>query len=157
MTYKQKQLLQNATPERSRKRHRGFSLIEVMVVITIIGLLTSITGVYLNDSMQEARTNTTKTQIKGLETALDLYRLHNSRYPSSEQGLNALIGKPEVGLIPKNWNGPYMRGIKVPEDSWGNPFRYISNNGRDFEIVSLGADGVDGGTDLDADISSSKL
>mgnify|MGYP001186813755 CR=1 FL=1 len=95
--------------------------------------------------------------IGDLETALDIYRLHNSRYPTSEQGLKSLLSIPEVGLIPKNWNGPYIRSTKVPGDSWGNPFRYISNNGRDFEIVSLGADGADGGTDLDADINSSDL
>ena len=157
MTFKQKQLLQNTTPERSKKRHRGFTFIEVMVVITIIGLLSTFVGVYLLDSTEEAKINTTKTQIRSLETALDIYRLHNSRYPTSEQGLKSLLSIPEVGLIPKNWNGPYIRSTKVPGDSWGNLFRYISNNGRDFEIVSLGADGADGGTDLDTDISSRKL
>ena len=92
-----------------------------------------------------------------METALDLYRLHNSRYPSSEQGLKALFDKPEVGVIPKNWNGPYLRGNNLPEDGWGGPFRYLSVNGKDYEIISLGADGADGGTDLDADINSSDL
>ena len=157
MTYKQKQLLQNTTSERSKKRHRGFTFIEVMVVITIIGLLSTFVGVYLLDSTEEAKTNTTKTQIRSLETALDLYRLHNSRYPSSEQGLKALLEKPEVGIIPKNWNGPYLGRNNLPEDSWDSPFRYISVNGKNYEIISLGADGVDGGTDLDADINSSDL
>ena len=88
---------------------------------------------------------------------MDLYRLHNSRYPSSEQGLNALLERPEVGLVPKNWNGPYLRGNKLPEDGWDSPFRYNSENGNGYEIISLGADGIDGGVDLDADISSSDL
>ena len=136
---------------------RGFSFIEVMVVIIILGLLSSVVGVYLFDSAEKAKADATKTQIRGLETALDLYRLHNSRYPSSEQGLNALLEKPEVGLIPKNWNGPYLRGNKLPEDGWDSPFGYISVNGNEYEIISLGADGVDGGIDLDADISSSDL
>ena len=136
---------------------RGFSFIEVMVVIIILGLLSSVVGVYLFDSAEKAKADATKTQIRGLETALDLYRLHNSRYPSSEQGLNALLERPEVGLIPKNWNGPYLRGNKLPEDGWDSPFRYISVNGNEYEIISLGADGVDGGIDLDADISSSDL
>ena len=136
---------------------RGFSFIEVMVVIIILGLLSSVVGVYLFDSAEKAKADATKTQIRGLETALDLYRLHNSRYPSSEQGLNALLDRPEVGLIPKNWNGPYLRGNKLPKDGWENPFGYISENGNDYEIISLGADGIDGGVDLDADISSSDL
>ena len=139
------------------KRLRGFSFIEVMVVIIILGLLSSIVGVYLFDSAEKAKADATKTQIRGLETALDLYRLHNSRYPSSEQGLKALLEKPEVGLIPNNWNGPYLRGNNLPEDGWDSPFRYISENGNEFEIISLGADEIDGGVDLDADISSSDL
>ena len=136
---------------------RGFSFIEVMVVIIILGLLSSVVGVYLFDSAEKAKADATKTQIRGLETALDLYRLHNSRYPSSEQGLEALLERPEVGIIPKNWNGPYLRGKKLPEDGWDSPFGYISVNGNDYEIISLGADGIDGGLDLDADISSSDL
>ena len=139
------------------RRLRGFSFIEVMVVIIILGLLSSIVGVYLFDSAEKAKADATKTQVRGLETALDLYRLHNSRYPSSEQGLKALLERPELGLIPKNWNGPYLRGNNLPEDGWDSPFRYISGNGNEFEIISLGADGVDGGLDLDADISSSDL
>ena len=136
---------------------RGFSFIEVMVVIIILGLLSSIVGVYLFDSAEKAKADATKTQIRGLETALDLYRLHNSRYPSSEQGLKALLERPEVGLIPKNWNGPYLRGNNLPLDGWDSPFRYISENGNEYEIISLGADGIDGGMDLNADISSSDL
>ena len=81
----------------SRQPKRGFSFIEVLVVIIILGLLSGIVGVYLFDSAEQAKADATKTQIKGLETALDLYRLHNSRYPSSEQGLKALLSKPEVG------------------------------------------------------------
>ncbi len=145
------------TVEKRRKRLGGFSFIEVMVVIIILGLLSSIVGVYLFDSAEQAKADATKSQIKGLETALDLYRLHNSRYPSSEQGLKALLEKPEVGIIPKNWNGPYLRGNNLPEDGWGSPYRYLSVNGKNYEIISLGADGTDGGTDLDADINSSDL
>ena len=88
---------------------------------------------------------------------LDLYRLHNTSYPSSEQGLKALLEKPKVGVIPKYWNGPYLRGNYLPEDSWDNPFIYINENGKDYEIISLGADGVEGGTGFDADISSNDL
>ena len=128
-----------------------------MVVIIILGLLSSIVGVYLFDSAEKAKVDATKTQIKGLETALDLYRLHNSRYPSTEQGLKALLEKPEIGIIPKNWNGPYLRGKNLPQDGWGSPYRYLSVDGKNYEVISLGADGIDGGTDLDADINSRDL
>ena len=100
----------------SRQPKRGFSFIEVLVVIIILGLLSGIVGVYLFDSAEQAKADATKTQIKGLETALDLYRLHNSRYPSSEQGLKALLSKPEVGVIPDSWNGPYLRGKNLPKE-----------------------------------------
>ncbi len=91
MKNKRKQIIVNATLDKSKKRSRGFSFIEVMVVIIILGLLSSIVGVYLFDSAEKAKVDATKTQIRGLETALDLYRLHNSRYPTSEQGLKALF------------------------------------------------------------------
>lgn len=145
------------TAKVNQSKLRGFSFIEVMVVIIILGLLSSIVGVYLFDSAEKAKVDATKTQIKGLETALDLYRLHNSRYPSTEQGLKALLEKPEIGIIPKNWNGPYLRGKNLPQDGWGTPYRYLSVDGKNYEVISLGADGIDGGTDLDADINSRDL
>ena len=139
------------------KKPYGFSFIEVMVVIIILGLLSSIVGVYLFDAADKAKVDATKTQIRGLETALDLYRLHNSKYPSTEQGLNALIKKPETGTIPKNWNGPYLRGKYLPLDGWDNQYKYFSENSKNYEIISLGADGIDGGEDLNADINSTNL
>jgi len=157
MIKKQNKKLVQKTNTKKEKHTQGFSFIEVMVVIIILGLLSSIVGVYLFDSAEKAKADATKTQIRSLETALDLYRLNNSRYPSSDQGLKALLKKPEVGIIPKNWNGPYIRGGNLPEDGWGNPYTYISVNGVNYEIISLGADGIDGGTGLDEDINSKKL
>ena len=136
-----------------RRRRKGFSFIEVMVVIMILGLLVGIVGVSLFDSASQATVDATKTQIRGLETALDLYRLHNGRYPTTDQKLSALLERPEVGIIPKNWNGPYLRSKQLPLDGWDNKFVYTSD-GNDYEIMSLGADGMEGGTELDADISS---
>jgi general secretion pathway protein G len=135
------------------RRRKGFSFIEVMVVIMILGLLVGIVGVSLFDSASQATVDATKTQIRGLETALDLYRLHNGRYPTTDQKLSALLERPEVGIIPKNWNGPYLRSKQLPLDGWDNKFVYTSD-GNDYEIMSLGADGMEGGTELDADISS---
>ena len=157
MKNERRQIIVNASLDRSKKRSRGFSFIEVMVVIIILALISGFVGVSLLESLEKAKVDATKTQIRSLETALDLYRLHNSRYPSSEQGLKALLEKPEVGIIPKNWNGPYLGRNNLPEDSWDSPFNYVSVNGKNYEIISLGADGVDGGTDLDADINSSDL
>lgn len=138
------------------RRRTGFSFIEVMVVIMILGLLVGIVGVSLFDSASQATVDATKTQIRGLETALDLYRLHNGRYPTTDQKLDALLERPEVGIIPKNWNGPYLRSKQLPLDGWDNEFVYTSD-GSDYEISSLGADGMEGGTELDADISSNDL
>ena len=149
--------IQKINKKNSFKRSEGFSFIEIMVVIIILGLLSSIVGVYLFDAAEKAKVDATKTQIRGIETALDLYRLHNSKYPSSEQGLKALLNKPELGVIPKNWNGPYLRGNYLPKDGWGNKYNYISLNGKSFEIISLGADGIEGGTDLDEDINSTNI
>ena len=143
---------------RARCRRRlGFSFIEVMVVILILGLLSGVVGVYLFNAAAEARVDVTKTQLKGIETALDLYRLHNGLYPSTDQSLKALLTKPEVGIIPRNWNGPYLRGNNLPKDGWDNEFRYTSSDGREYEIISMGADGIDGGAELDTDISSKDL
>ena len=91
----------NVTFPLTRRRRKGFSFIEVMVVIMILGLLVGIVGVSLFDSASQATVDATKTQIRGLETALDLYRLHNGRYPTTDQKLSALLERPEVGIIPK--------------------------------------------------------
>lgn len=127
-----------------------------MVVIVILGLLSGIVGVTLFNELAKAKVDSTRTQMRGLQTALDLYRLHNGRYPSTDQGLKALVGKPEVGVIPKNWNGPYLQSRNLPQDGWDNDFRYLGD-GQEYEILSMGADGVEGGADLDADLSSNEL
>lgn len=146
-------------PEKKQKvrKKRGFTFIEVMVVLIIVGLLSGIIGVNLFDAASQARVDATKTQIQGLSGALDLYKLHNGKYPSSDQGLSALLKKPEVGVIPKNWNGPYLRSKNLPTDAWDTNFKYSSDEGRNYEIVSLGADSATGGTEENADISSNDL
>ena len=133
------------------RKRKGFSFIEVMVVIVILGLLAGIVGVNMLSSVDQAKVDVTKTRIESLRAALDLYRLHNNRYPSTEQGLISLKTKPDSGKIPKSWNGPYMR--KLPTDGWDNEFKYTSE-GSTFEIKSLGADDAEGGDENDADISS---
>jgi general secretion pathway protein G len=144
---------------RTRARHhrpQGFTFIEVLVVLIILALIAGIVGTQLLGEAEKAKAEATRIQIKSLESALSLYRLHNSSYPTTEQGLAALLTKPEVGAIPEQWQGPYITGNNVPKDGWKHDFVYVSD-GHDFTIISLGADGQEGGTGLDADISSKNL
>ncbi len=135
-----------------RRIPKGFSFIEIMVVIIIIGLLATIVGINLLPSVDEAKVKVTVSNIRSLEAALDLYRLHNATYPSTEQGLKALEEKPEVGIIPDQWNGPYLKN-KLPQDGWNRNYKYKSD-GQNYEIISMGGDGVEGGSGANADLSS---
>ncbi len=141
---------------RPGRRQRAITFIEVLVVMIILSLIAGIIGAQLLSVPAKAKVDVTKIQISSIESALDRYYLDNSTYPTSEQGLEALIKIPEVGVIPKNWQGPYLKANSVPTDGWKNPFVYRSD-GKDYTIISLGADGVEGGTDLNADISSKSL
>jgi len=148
--------LQNSLRRRRGRRPQGFTFIEVLVVLIILALIAGIVGTQLLGEAEKAKAEATRIQIKSLESALSLYRLHNSTYPTTEQGLGSLLKKPEVGTIPEQWQGPYVTGNNTPKDGWKHDFIYISD-GRDYTIISLGADGQEGGTDLNADISSKNL
>jgi general secretion pathway protein G len=139
-----------------RRRPRGFTFIEVLVVLIILALIAGIVGTQLLGEAEKAKSEATRIQIRSLESALSLYRLHNSMYPTTEQGLAALLRRPEVGNIPEQWQGPYLTGNNMPKDGWKHDYIYVSD-GRDFTIISLGADGQEGGSDLNADISSKNL
>jgi general secretion pathway protein G len=136
---------------------RGFTFIEVMIVVVILAVLAALIAPRIMGRTDDARRTATKVQIKNIEAALQLYKLDNGMYPNSEQGLKALVEKPTVGTIPKRWKiGGYLP--KVPEDPWGNPYRYRSPASRgDYEIVSLGADGEAGGEGMDGDIGNWNL
>lgn len=139
---------------RNAARQQGFTLLEVMVVLAIIGSIMALVATNIIGAAGDANIKTTKSQIKLIENALDLYKLHNYTYPTTEQGLEALIQKPTSAPEPKNYqSGGYLKGGKVPTDAWGNEFQYFMDKGQ-YEILSLGADGQEGGEGDGADISS---
>jgi general secretion pathway protein G len=132
----------------------GFTLIEILVVVVILGILASIIVPKIMKRPEEARRTKAIMDIKAIETALNLYRLDNGGYPSTEQGLEALVTEPTTGVIPKNWKEEgYLD--KVPKDPWGNPYAYLSPGlHKEFDLESYGADGVDGGEGKDADVEN---
>ncbi len=133
---------------------RGFTLIEIMVVVVIIGLLAAIVAPNLIGNIDKAAVTRAKGDIRSIETALNLYRLDNFRYPTTDQGLQALVTNPSIrGYNP----GGYLN--KVPTDPWQNPFIYThpSTHGKDYDLESYGKDGEDGGTTHNADIESWNL
>ncbi len=134
----------------------GFTLIEVLVVVVILGILATLVVPRIMERPEQARRMKAIIQIKNFETALKLFKLDNGFYPTTEQGLEALVKKPVTGKIPPNWReGGYLEGGKVPLDPWGNPYVYISPGIHgDFDIISYGRDGKEGGEGPDADIRS---
>ena len=139
--------------KRSRARaQRGFTLVELLVVITIIALIMGIVGPRVLNYLSESKAKAAKIQIESFASALDLYYLDTGRYPGGSEGLAALVRKP--GNI-TSWNGPYLKGGQVPPDPWGNPYVYRSpgQNGP-YDILSYGSDGTEGGTGTAQDITS---
>ncbi len=139
------------------KNRNGFTLIEIMVVVVILGILATIVLTNVMGREDEARINAAKTQIRSLEGALDGYKLDNGFYPSTDQGLDALIHKPETGRIPQKWKEDgYLKPARIPKDPWGNPYQYFSpgSDNREYEIITYGADGEPGGEGKNADIQS---
>lgn len=145
-------------------RHRfggtfGFTLIELMVVIVILGILAGLIVPRIMGRPEEARRMKARIQIESIETTLKLYKLDNGYYPSTEQGLQALVEPPAVGQLPRAWReGGYLEKGKVPKDPWGNEYVYLCPGIHgDYDLISYGADGEPGGEDKDQDINSWEL
>jgi general secretion pathway protein G len=133
-------------------RGRGFTLIELMVVLVIIGVLAALIVPNVLSRADDARVTAARTDVNNLMQQLKLYKLDNQRYPSAEQGLDALVRKPSVGNVPPNWR-PYLD--KLPNDPWGRPYQYVNPGVKgEVDVFSLGADGVSGGEGVNADIGS---
>ena len=133
-------------------RSRGFTLIELMVVLVIIGVLGALIVPNFLERADEARVTAARTDVNNLMQALKLYRLDNQRYPSTEQGLESLVRKPTAGTIPPNWK-PYLD--KLPADPWGRPYQYLNPGVKgEIDVFSFGADGQPGGEGKDADVGS---
>ena len=144
------------TNDGTPKRHQqGFTLIEIMAVVLIIGLLSTLVGIAIFPQIDKSRVNAARAQIKMLDGALESYRMDNAKFPTSDQGLGSLIQPPPNA---RNYPpGGYLRERRVPQDAWGNLFQYESpgkHNPHSYDLWSLGADGVTGGSDTDADIGN---
>ena len=142
--------------KRNVNDNSGFTLIELMVVIVILGILAGLIVPRIMSRPEEARQTKARIQIESLETALKLYRLDNGTYPSTEQGLQALVEPPDVGTLPGKWReGGYLEKGKVPKDPWDNEYVYLCpGTYDDYDIISYGADGEPGGEENNSDITS---
>ncbi|MGH8656079.1 MAG: type II secretion system major pseudopilin GspG [Gammaproteobacteria bacterium] len=136
----------------NKRKSLGFTLIELIAVLIILGLIASIVAPNVMKRVGGARAKTARVQVEELGAALDLFFLELGRYPSSDEGLQALVEQPSDA---PQWNGPYLKKTKVPEDPWGNSYRYESPGKHgDYDLASLGADNAEGGEDDNADVAS---
>lgn len=139
-----------------RRRPSGFTLLEILVVITVIAILAGLVSPLVFRNVGDAKVAAARTQIESLGLALDTYYLHNDRYPSTAQGLSALVSPPIGDPPASNWRGPYLKK-GVPPDPWGAPYHFVSPgevNRESYDLVSFGRDGKPGGSGEDADLAS---
>jgi general secretion pathway protein G len=136
-----------------RPRVQGFTLLEMIVVLVIIGLIMGLIGPRLFGQADKAKVQTAQTQVRMLKGALETMRLDIGRFPTEQEGLQLLVAKPSDATLSQRWSGPYLDG-EVPNDPWGNPYQYSPTATADqpLTLYSTGADGKRGGTDLDADV-----
>ena len=137
---------------RSRRSEAGFTLVEILVVITIIGLIMSLVGPRVLSYLSDSKVKTARIQIQGFSSAIDLYYLDNGRYPTSTEGLGALAQRPDGATT---WNGPYLNGNVVPKDPWGRPYVYkVPGQHSAYEIVSFGPEGREGDAAIASNVTS---
>ena len=143
---------------RTNLRRAGFTLIEIMAVVLIMGLLAGIVGTVVVGQIDQARSQTARAQIKQLESALTFYQMDNGRFPTTDQGLRALVEAPTTAPLPLNYRrGGYLQGGQVPMDPWGAPYQYLSpgeSNPTGIDLWTLGSDGQPGGEGPDKDVGN---
>jgi general secretion pathway protein G len=168
-THQHRGFLASRLTPRACRGTGGFTFIEIMVVVAILAILAALVIPRIMGRTDDAKRTAAKVQIRNVEGALQLYKLDNGVYPTTEQGLKALVEKPSIGVVPKKWKiGGYLQ--KLPEDPWGNPYKYFSpaqtavqSSGQgstlkaEYEIISLGTDGEMGGEGVNADITNWNL
>ena len=142
----------------NERRTGAFTLIEIMAVVLIIGLLSTLVGVAVFQQVDKGRVTATRAQINNLEAVLELYRMDNGRFPTTEQGLEALVSATTTSPEPRNFpQGGYLKGGRIPVDPWGEEYQYEApgqHNSHAFDLWSFGADGTTGGNEIEADIGN---
>jgi general secretion pathway protein G len=149
LTGKEEAKMGRARQRRRNEWMKGFTLVELLVVLAILGMLAALVGPQVLNQLGGAKSKSAAIQISDLEQALELYKLDVGKFPAREDGLNALVRQPSGAT---GWNGPYLKKGEVPDDPWGNPYEYRYSGGMP-EIVSYGADGRSGGSGEDADVT----
>ncbi len=155
--FNKKRCRNNSTFVNELKQEKGFTLIEVLIAIVIIAALTAVVAPELFSRVSKANQTAAANQIDIFKVALNNYRLDNGRYPSNQQGLNALVEEPTTPPLPRDWDGPYMDKKEIPLDPWENKYNYLipgTHNTHKYDLWSYGKDGIEGGSDEDADVTN---
>ncbi len=143
--------------KRNDRREAGYTMIEILAVLTLLAVLIMLVTPNVINSITKGKISATKAQIAAIDGVLTNYYMDNGMYPTTEQGLKALLEKPSIPPTPDNWAGPYMKGNKLPQDGWNHDFRYVCpgvHNTDSYDLFSNGADNVEGGTGPNADIGN---
>lgn len=143
--------------KKERKKEQGFSLLEILAVLTLLAFILAMVAPNIIKSLEQGRISATQSQINSMKSVLNNYYMDNSTFPSTEQGLKALVEKPGLPPVPENWNGPYLQDNKVPKDAWNHELHYFCpgvHNTQSYDIFSYGPDNIEGGTGKNADIGN---
>ncbi len=140
-----------------KKDEQGYTLIEILAVLALLAFILTLVAPNVINNLQKGQISAAKAQISASESVLNSYYLDNSTYPTTEQGLKALLEKPGIPPVPENWNGPYLEKKKMPQDPWGRELKYQSpgtHNPQSYDLYTLGKDNTEGGNGADADIGN---
>jgi general secretion pathway protein G len=140
-----------------KQGERGFTLLEILAVLTLLAFIVTIVAPNIMKNLQKGQSAAIKAQVNSLKNVLNSYYMDNSCFPTTEQGLKALIEKPGAPPVPENWNGPYLEDNKLPKDPWGRELHYVSpgvHNPLKYDLYTLGQDNAEGGTGVDADVGN---